>query len=281
VSSCLTLKAPAKVNFRLDVLRKRPDGYHDLRMLMQRISLYDDVAITAVATPGIRVITDSADVPADSGNIAWRAADALLRRAGCDAGLEIRISKRIPVAAGLGGGSSDAAAVLMGVNELLALGFSPEELMAIGLQLGADVPFFIFGKAAIAEGIGEQLTEVSGLPQLPLVIVNPGISVATAWVYQNLRLTTEKVAAKIPLLYESAADLCGILSNDLEAVTISRFPVISEIKERLLALGAVGALMSGSGSSVFAVFADEERAAAAAGQLARSSGWFTAAVFTI
>ena len=207
-------------------------------MLMQRISLYDEVAIKVTAAPGIRVLTDSAEVPDDSGNIAWRAAAALLQRAGCDAGIDISITKRIPVAAGLGGGSSNAASTLLGLNELLGLGFTAEELMTTGRQLGADVPFFIFGKAAIAEGVGEKLTELSALPQLPLVIVNPGIHVATAWVYQNLGLTIEKVAAKIPLLYESAADLCGILSNDLEAVTISRFPVIREIKDQLMAAGA-------------------------------------------
>jgi len=281
VSSCLTLKAPAKVNFRLDVLKRRADGFHELRMLMQRISLYDEVAIKVVPAPGIRVMTDSADLPDGPGNIAWRAAAALLQRAGCDAGIEISITKRIPLAAGLGGGSSNAASTLLGVNELLGLGFTTDELMTTGLQLGADVPFFLFGKAAIAEGVGEKLTEVAGLPQVPLVVVNPGIHVATAWVYQNLMLTTEKVAAKIPLLYESAADLCGILSNDLEAVTINRFPVIREIKDQLMVAGALGALMSGSGSSVFALFDDTGTAAAAAEQLARTRGWFTAAVSTI
>lgn len=281
MSSCLTLKSPAKVNFRLDVLKRRPDGYHELRMLMQQISLYDEVAIKVTATPGVRVTTDSAAVPAGAGNIAWQAAVALLQRANCDAGVEINITKRIPLAAGLGGGSSNAAATLLGLNELLGLGFTREELLTTGLQLGADVPFFIFGKAAIAEGIGERLTEMPGLPQMPLVIVNPGIHVATAWVYQNLMLTTEKVAAKLPVLYKSAVDLCGILSNDLEAVTISRVPVISEIKQQLTAAGAVGALMSGSGPSVFGVFADERTASVAAEQLAETRGWFTAAVSTI
>lgn len=281
MTGSITLQAPAKINFRLDVLRKRTDGYHDLRMLMQRISLYDDIELTLTASPGITVLVNSDAVPAGPDNIAWRAAAALLQQSGSTAGVRIRIDKRIPVAAGLGGGSSNAATTLIGLNRLLALGYSDAELMNIGLQLGADVPFFIFGQPAIAEGIGEKLTAVAGLPQLPLVIVNPGIPVATAWVYQNLRLTTEKVAAKIPLLYESAADLCGILSNDLEAVTISRFPVIREIKEQLIAAGAIGALMSGSGASVFAVFTDETTAKSAAGQLARTCGWFTAAVSTI
>lgn len=277
----LRLQAAAKVNFRLDVLRKRPDGYHDLRMLMQRISLFDELTLRLLPEPVIRVSSDSAALPADDGNIAWRAAAALLPRAGREVGVAIDIVKRIPVAAGLGGGSSDAAAVLMGLNELLALGLGREELMAIGLQLGADVPFFIFGKPALAEGVGERLTAVAGLPPLQLVVVNPGIPVATAWVYQNLGLTTEKTAAKIPSLYKTAAELCTVLANDLEAVTLGRFPVIGEIKERLLAAGALGALMSGSGPSVFGVFANQEQAAAVAGQLAGESGWFAAAVTTI
>jgi 4-diphosphocytidyl-2-C-methyl-D-erythritol kinase len=167
------------------------------------------------------------------------------------------------------------------VNELLGFGYSREELMGIGLELGADVPFFIFGKAAIAEGVGEKLTEVTGLPKVAVVVVNPGIQVSTAWVYQNLGLTTEKVVDRIPVLYNSVADLCGILSNDLEAVTINRYPVIREIKEQLMDLGAVGSLMSGSGSSVFAIFDDEEAASAAAGQMARNSDWFSAAFSTI
>lgn len=281
MTNCITLKAPAKINFRLDVLKKRPDGYHELRMLMQRISLYDDVVIKTVPTPGVKITTNSAAVPPGPGNIAWRAAAALLQLANCDTGIDITITKRIPLAAGLGGGSSNAAATLMGINDLLGFGFTQEELMTTGLQLGADVPFFIFGKTAIAEGVGERLTEVEVMPKLPVVIVNPGVHVATAWVYQNLRLTTEKVAVKIPVLYESAADLCGILSNDLEAVTISRFPVIREIKEQLIAVGALGSLMSGSGSSVFAVFTDEKTASAAAEQLAQTTDWFTTAVSTI
>ena len=277
----LRLEAPAKVNYRLDVLRKRPDGYHDLRMIMQRIDLCDLVEITVTDVAGIRVTCGRAGVPDGPANIAWRAADLLLQEAGRSAGIEIAITKRIPVAAGLGGGSSDGAAVLMGVNELLGLGFSDERLMEIGVRLGADVPFFIFKKAALAEGIGERLSALDRVPAAWLAIVNPNVHVSTAWVYQNLELTSEKENSTLPRFYESVADICAILSNDLEAVTIRRFPVIAEIKERLVAAGARAALMSGSGPTVFGVFEEEAAARRAAGDLSRDMGWFTAAVKTL
>jgi 4-diphosphocytidyl-2-C-methyl-D-erythritol kinase len=272
------LQAPAKVNYRLDVIRRRPDGYHDLRMIMQRIGLCDDIVISETETPGIRVSCGAAGVPEGPENIVWRAADALLRRAGRQAGLEIRITKRIPVAAGLGGGSSDGATVLMGVNELLGLGLSDQELMAIGVTLGADVPFFIFKRTALAEGIGEQLTALDGVPPVWLVLVNPNVPVSTAWVYQNLRLTSEKVLTKIPLLYDSVADVCAVLANDLEAVTISRYSIIREIKEKLLAAGASGALMSGSGPTVFGLFTEEAAARQAAATVSAGQSWFSVAV---
>ncbi len=277
----LEIKAPAKVNYRLDVLRKRTDGYHDLRMIMQRIDLCDEVRISLIDRPGIRVNCGSAAVPDGPHNIAWRAADAILRGAGQKIGIDIVIVKNIPVAAGLGGGSSDAAAVLVGVNKLLGLGLSTEELMAIGVTIGADVPFFIFGKTALAEGIGERLTAIKAIPSLWLTLVNPNIHVSTAWAYQNLHLTSNRDAAIIPCFYEKVADLCAIFANDLEPVVMGRFPVIREIKERLLAAGAAGALMSGSGSTVFGAFIDEAHARRAAASLAAESGWFATAVRTL
>lgn len=276
----LTLKAPAKVNYRLDVLRRRPDGYHDLRMIMQRIDLCDEITITVADRPGIRVSCGREGVPDGPDNIAWRAADALLGAAGKAVGLDIAITKNIPVAAGLGGGSSDGAAVLMGVNELLGLGFSDELLMEIGVKLGADVPFFIFKKTALAEGIGEVLTPLDGVPTVWLAVVNPNVHVSTAWVYQNLQLTSGRGEVKIPRFYENVVDLCSVLANDLEAVTIPRHPVIGEIKDELLECGARGALMSGSGPTVFGLF-DDERGARAAVDLMRERGWFAAAVRTL
>jgi 4-diphosphocytidyl-2-C-methyl-D-erythritol kinase len=277
----LHLKAPAKVNYRLDVLNRRPDGYHELRMIMQRIDLCDDVVIDLTDDPGIRVTCGRQGVPDGPANIAWRAADSLLQMTDRQVGLDIAITKNIPVAAGLGGGSSDGATVLMGVNELLGLKFSDERLMDIGLKLGADVPFFIFKRSALAEGIGERLTPVSGLPPLWLVLVNPNIHVSTAWVYQNLQLTTDKVPHIIPHLFNSIMDVCAILANDLEKVTVKRFPVIGEIKKRLLNEGACGALMSGSGPTVFGIFSGEDGARHAARALAGESSWFVTAVETL
>ena len=277
----LHLKAPAKVNYRLDVLRRRPDGYHDLRMIMQRIDLCDEVVITLVDKPGIRVTCGRKGVPDGPGNIAWQAADALLQKSGRQAGIDISISKNIPVAAGLGGGSSDAATVLMGVNELLGLQLSDEQLMEIGVKLGADVPFFIFKRCALAEGIGECLTPVAQIPAAWLVLVNPNIHVSTPWVYKNLQLTTSNATNIIPLLYNSIGDICAVLANDLESVTIDRFPLIGEIKKRLLAAGACGSLMSGSGPTVFGLFDNEGRARQAAQELARESSWFVQAVRTL
>lgn len=275
------LYAPAKVNFRLDVLKKRPDGYHELRMIMQRIDLCDEIEISTRPEPGISLSCNLPYIPLDRRNIVWRAAEEVLKHSGKDIGLNIIIRKMIPVGAGLGGGSSDAATTLMGLNDLLGTGLSEQQLMAIGLQLGADVPFFIFKKPAVAEGIGEKLIPLEHIPKLWLLLVNPAIHVSTSWAYQNLNLTSEKVAARIPLLYTSSTDVCSILANDLEAVTIGRYPVIAEIKRKLMAAGADGALMSGSGSTVFAVFAGEEAAKSALASLKFDNSWFTAVVPTI
>lgn len=277
----LRLKAPAKVNFRLDVLGKRADGYHEVRMVMRRIDLCDDIVISLSERPGIRVACGSAGVPDGPGNIAWRAAEALAALSGTRPGIDIAISKNIPVAAGLGGGSSDAASVLMGVNELLRLGLSDERLMEVGVKLGADVPFFIFKHPALAEGIGERLTAISGMPEVWLAIVNPRIPVSTAWAYQNLQLTKKEVDYNITRFYGTVPDLCAQLANDLETVTISRFPVIREIKERLIGCGAGGALMSGSGPTVFGVFTDEETARRCIAELAGEKKWFSAVVKTL
>jgi 4-diphosphocytidyl-2-C-methyl-D-erythritol kinase len=277
----LQLKAPAKVNYRLDVLGKRADGYHDLRMVMQRVDLCDDVEIALSEIPGIRVVCGSVGVPDGPGNIAWRAADALVKLSGKEVGIDISITKKIPVAAGLGGGSSDAATVLMGVNELLELGLSDQRLMEIGVKLGADVPFFIFKKPALAEGIGDQLTALEQVPLLWVVLVNAGIHVSTAWVYQNLQLTNKAPVATIPSSYSNLDAVCELLSNDLEPVTLTKYPLVNELKELLIAAGAHGSLMSGSGSTVFGLFADEAAARQAATEMSKKYGWFAVAVRTV
>lgn len=275
------LYAPAKVNFRLDVLKRRADGYHELRMIMQRIDLCDELEISTRRQPGISLSCNLPYIPRDRRNIVWRAAEEMLAHSGKDVGIAIKIRKTIPVGAGLGGGSSDAAATLMGLNELLGVGLTDQQLISIGLKLGADVPFFIFKQPALAEGVGEQLLPLEHIPKLWLLLVNPAIHISTAWVYQNLNLTAEKVAVRIPLLYNSAADVCSILANDLEAVTISRYPLIAGIKSRLIAAGAAGALMSGSGSTVYGVFASAEAAESARAAISFDKTWFTAVVATI
>lgn len=278
----VTLQAPAKINYRLDVIGKRPDGYHELRMIMQRVNLCDEVSISLSATPGIRVVCGSAAVPDGEGNIAWKAARAMLELSESCLGVDIAIVKNIPVAAGLGGGSSDCAAVLMGLNELLGLALSTERLMEVAVGLGADVPFFIFQKTAIAEGIGEKLSPLLSAPSLWVVLVNPNVPVSTAWVYGNLQLTQKEPLATLPNSFDDITSICAVLSNDLESVTLPAFPVIGEIKERLVAMGAAGAMMSGSGPTVFGLFSDEAEACGARDRLlAQQPGWFTVAVETI
>jgi 4-diphosphocytidyl-2-C-methyl-D-erythritol kinase len=277
----ITLKAPAKVNYLLDVIRRRPDGYHDLRMVMQRVNLCDDLTITLTDSPGISVLCGKDGVPDGPGNIAWKAANALLGQTDGSRGVEISLIKNIPVAAGLGGGSSDAASVLMGMNELLQLGLSDQRLLDIGVKLGADVPFFIFKRTALAEGIGEALTAMPEMPAAWVLLVNPGVPVSTAWVYNNLQLTNRRELARLPSLYDSVMDICSIFSNDLESVTIPAFPVIADIKDSMLRHGALGAMMSGSGPTVFGLYQDKETAERARAAIINGTAWFAAVAETL
>jgi 4-diphosphocytidyl-2-C-methyl-D-erythritol kinase len=277
----ITLKAPAKVNYLLDVIRRRSDGYHDLRMVMQRVNLCDEITISLTTAPGIAVSCGKNGVPDGPGNIAWKAANALLEVAGGNHGVKIDIVKNIPVAAGLGGGSSDAASVLMGMNELLRLGLSDQRLMEIGVTLGADVPFFIFKKTALAEGIGENLSAMPKMPSAWILLVNPCIHVSTAWVYKNLLLTNRGELNKLPDSYLGLKDVCSILSNDLETVTIPAFPVIAMIKNEMMKFGALGSMMSGSGPTVFGLYQDKDSADLARTALAENSDWFAVVAETL
>jgi 4-diphosphocytidyl-2-C-methyl-D-erythritol kinase len=274
----ITLKAPAKVNYLLDVIRRRPNGYHDLRMVMQRVNLCDEITITLSKTPGISVTCGKNGVPDGPGNIAWKAASALLELDGSKQGITISITKNIPVAAGLGGGSSDAASVLMGLNELLHLGLSDQRLMEIGVTLGADVPFFIFKNTALAEGIGEALSAMPEMPAAWVLLVNPGVHVSTAWVYKNLQLTNRGELNKLLDSYRDIKDICSIFANDLESVTIPAFPVITEIKNSMLHHGALGAMMSGSGPTIFGLYQDKETADQARIAITSNNNWFAAVV---
>jgi 4-diphosphocytidyl-2-C-methyl-D-erythritol kinase len=274
-----TVPAPAKVNLILDVLGRRPNGYHDVAMLMVRLSLQDRVRATLTAGRDITVTCPGLDLAAGEENIAARAARLFLEHTGLASGVAIAIDKQIPAAAGLGGGSSDAAAVLLALNELSGAGLARSELQVLGCRLGADVPFFLCGQtAAWATGIGEVLQPWPGLPACWLVLVNPRFGVSTAWVYQNLGLTHQRRMSKIPRFPERAEGLAQLLRNDLEPVTMTRHPEIAAIKTRLQAAGALGALMSGRGPTVFGVFTEQAAAELAAAELARGTGWRTPAV---
>lgn len=273
-----TFKAPAKINLCLHVLGRRPDGYHELAMLMQRVALYDAVTIAVEPASRLEVVCSGVSLGQGEENIAARAARLLLEEEDCPCRVEIAIDKQIPMAAGLGGGSSDAAAVLMGLNEMLGLGLSGERLRALGVRLGADVPFFIFGESAWATGVGDVLQPLEALPPLWYVLVNPGVAVSTAWVFQNLGLTSPGDAAKLPGFYGTAQAVVSLLHNDLERVTEGRHPVVGRIKRDLVGLGALGALMSGSGPTVFGVFASESEAREAARKVDARQGW---KVFTV
>ena len=249
--------APAKINLCLHVLGRRPNGYHELLMLMQRISLCDRVEIRLAPARELAIACEGVALAPGEENIAARAARRLLEEAGVVRQVDIAIDKRIPVAAGLGGGSSDAATVLLGLNRMLDLGISSEQLRKLALELGADVPFFVLERQAWAGGIGEVLEPVAQLPEVSYLLVNPGMAVSTAWVYGNLRLTPPGDVAKLRQFPETPEDLVRLLHNDLEPVTIGRYPQLAQIKAQLLGLGAAGALMSGSGPTLFGVFTDQ------------------------
>jgi 4-diphosphocytidyl-2-C-methyl-D-erythritol kinase len=266
----LELRAPAKINLFLAVTGKRADGYHDLFTLMCAISLFDRLTLR-FGGRGIRVFCDHPAVPEDDANLAHCAASRFLDRLGASPGVTIRIDKQIPVAAGLGGGSSDAAAVLAGLNQVFGQPFGPEILQGMALTIGADVPFFLKAEPALATGIGERLQPVAPLVPYHVLTVCPDLSVPTAEVYKNLNLgltKCEKKLKKLHLKTERFDALC-FLCNDLETVTIVNFPQINEIKKALLGLGANGALMSGSGPTVFGLFADAGKAARAFGTLSQ------------
>lgn len=270
----MTLReSPAKVNLYLRVLRKREDGYHDILSLMQQISLCDEMAFASTGG-GIVLRCPGSDLPEDRGNIVYRAAEAFFSRIGAPPGVEITIRKRIPIGAGLGGGSSNAATTLMTLNEMHGSPLAREELMRIGAGIGADVPFFIFGKSAWASGVGDRLADAPSLPPLWFLLINPGFEVSTKMVYQGLNygLTKHPIKYRIPFFY-TVEELIQGLVNDLEGVTLHMHPVLDQIKNSLLKGGARGALMSGSGPTVFGLFTDEKSVCQAEEKLGQGNGW--------
>ena len=263
----LSLKAYGKINLGLDVLRRREDGYHDVRMIMQTVGIFDRVDLIWKEEPGIQVETNLYYLPTNENNLVYKAAKLLMDEFQVQEGLLIRLRKFIPVAAGMAGGSSDAAAVLFGVNKMFRLGLTTEELMERGVKIGADVPYCILRGTALSEGIGEVLTSLSPVPQCQVLVAKPGINVSSKFVYEILHandLRPEQhpdIDGMIRAI--KAQDLQGIadkLGNVLETVTVKEYPVIQEIKDKMLEFGAIGSLMSGSGPTVFGLFTNPKAA---------------------
>ena len=263
----LSLKAYGKINLGLDVLRRREDGYHDVRMIMQTVGIFDRVDLIWKEEPGIQVETNLYYLPTNENNLVYKGAKLLMDEFQVQEGLLIRLRKFIPVAAGMAGGSSDAAAVLFGVNKMFRLGLTTEELMQRGVKIGADVPYCILRGTALSEGIGEVLTSLPPVPQCQVLVAKPGINVSTKFVYENLHandLRPEQhpdIDGMIRAI--KAQDLQGIadkLGNVLETVTVKEYPVIQEIKDKMVEFGAIGSLMSGSGPTVFGLFTNPKAA---------------------
>jgi 4-diphosphocytidyl-2-C-methyl-D-erythritol kinase len=266
--------SPGKINLCLRVLRKREDGYHDIASLMQRISLADEM-IFAPAERGITIHCPGSSLPENEDNLVYRAAQALFSHASHrSGGIDITIKKNIPIAAGLGGGSSNAATTLMTINEIFEFHYSTDDLMKIGVKLGADVPFFIFKKTAWAFGIGDRLQAEENLPHFSLVLINPSFELSTKMIYQslNLRLTNQIFHYSIPRFY-TIHGLAKGLFNDLEQVSIRMHPVLADLKRLLIKHGALGALMSGSGPTVFGIFETEALAVEAEKALSAMDDW--------
>lgn len=266
----LELKAYGKINLGLDVVRRREDGYHEVRMIMQTVRVYDAIELNRTEEEGISLSTNLYYLPDNENNLGYRAAKLLMDEFGIRDGVEIKMKKFIPVAAGMAGGSSDAAAVLFGVNKMFGLGLSKKELMERGVRLGADVPYCIMRGTALSEGIGEILTPLPPMPQCRVLIAKPAVSVSTKHVYESLNLPSLGAEAHPDIDAMRAAiekkDLSGVVSqlgNVLETVTIPENPVIQTLKDKMMEMGADGSLMSGSGPTVFGLFTNQTAAQAA------------------
>ncbi|MBB6674901.1 4-(cytidine 5'-diphospho)-2-C-methyl-D-erythritol kinase [Cohnella nanjingensis] len=259
-------KAPAKINLLLDVLRKRDDGYHEVEMIMTMVDLADRLEMEELPRDQIVLSSQAGFIPLDEKNLAFQAARLIKERYGVRKGVYIHLDKQIPVAAGLAGGSSDAAAALRGLNRLWELGLSVRELEELGAELGSDIPFCVRGGTAVARGRGEQLESISPPPACWVVLAKPPINVSTADVYGKLRANEIREHPSIPRMLEairndSFADVCAGLGNVLESVTLDRYPEVRQIKEVMKRLGTDGVLMSGSGPTVFGLVSKESKVA--------------------
>ena len=263
----IRLKALAKINLGLDVLRRKEDGYHEVKMIMQTINLHDQIHLKKIEEDEIRIHTNLYYLPNNENNLAYKAAKMLKDEFHLPGGVFINLKKSIPVAAGMAGGSSDAAAVLFGMNKMYGLKLSMQELMDRGVKLGADVPYCIMRGTALAEGIGEKLTKLPAMPKCHILIAKPPINVSTKFVYENLHANDLKpedhppVDTQIEALQEGDLEkLVANMGNVLERVTVPEYPVIDEIRQLMLDSGALGAMMSGSGPTVFGIFTSYAKA---------------------
>jgi 4-diphosphocytidyl-2-C-methyl-D-erythritol kinase len=273
----ITVHAPAKVNLILRILDRRADGYHNLWSIMHTVALEDDVRIRATSSQnGIRLICDMAGLSVDHTNLVWKAASAVLRQAGLSVGVEVELRKRVPMGAGLGGGSSDAAATIFGLNQMLKLGWSAAQMGEVGQGLGSDVPFFLFAPSAVVTGRGEAVKSVTIDDRRWIVLVKPAFGIETKWAYQELAATRSEVR---PLSTAQKAmdrgdrvtwsQLDAAAENDFESPVFARYPLLQQIKRTLQELGAQLALLSGSGATVFGLFSEESAARRAGAQLAQ------------
>lgn len=272
----MQLKALAKINLGLDVLRRREDGYHEVRMVMQTVHIFDQLLLEKRQEDGIFVRTNLFYLPENENNLVYKAARLLREEFGLPGGISIQLKKYIPVAAGMAGGSSDAAAVLFGMNRMYDLGLSVEELMERGVKLGADVPYCVMRGTALAEGIGEVLSPLPPMPPCTILVAKPGIGVSTRFVFENLRADELEFHPDIDGMVEALRNqdlkgLAGLMDpgNVLETVTVPAYPVIQKLKDAMMSYGALAALMSGSGPTVFGIFESRQAAKRAYGALKR------------
>ena len=262
MTETLHLESPAKVNLRLEILNKRKDGYHELRTVFQKISLHDTLHFSLKKEKGISIATDHPNLPVGKTNLVYQAAQSMLKASDYQGGVHIEIKKQIPLGAGLGGGSSNAATTLKALNQLLKKSLSKRKLMEMGLEIGADVPFFIWEGAAIGSGIGEKLKKVT-LPDLQYVLIYPNFEVSTRWAYQNFVLTNQRIHFNLHKFLKTPEGISSILFNHLEEVVSRKYPQIEVMKNSLLSRGALGTLMTGSGPTVFGLFQDDKSATGA------------------
>lgn len=261
----LVRKAYAKINLGLDVLRRREDGYHEVKMIMQTVGIHDILTFKEAPEGVLELSVDSMQIPDNDDNLIIKAARLLMKTAGINKGVSINLEKNIPVAAGMAGGSTDAAATLLGLNEFFGLSYTREDLQKMGVKLGADIPYCIMGGTALSEGIGEKLSPLPAPPAAYLLVAKPDLMISTKYVYENLHANNLKEHPDIDAMIEAIKEsdlhkMCALMGNVLETVTERENPIITQIKKLMIEEGAIGSLMSGSGPTVFGIFEEEKKA---------------------